>query len=187
MGRVLDTVRRVVPFHSPMNEEGMTIITHWEGTVDSDLAGLGVELRDPKESLADSLIAWYAAGLLTRRQMGDALGGPDPSEAPAPPKGFRASGRLLTSRPLRAVGPHVFPPLHRAVNRLTRGRTLLDSAAQPMLMLTTTGAKTGRRRETPLAAVPIEDGRFVLVGSNFAREHHPAGRPTSSPTPTPRS
>ena len=178
MGRVLDTVRRVVPFHSPMNEEGMAITTHWEGTVDSDLAGLGVGLRDPKESFADSLVAWHAAGLLTRRQMGDALGDPDPSEAPAPPKGFRASGRLLTSQPLRAVGPHVFPPFHRAVNRavnrLTRGRTLLDSAAQPMLMLTTTGAKTGRRRETPLAAVPIEDGRFVLVGSNFGREHHPA-------------
>ena len=106
--------------------------------------------------------------------MGHALGDPDPSEAPAPPKGFRASGRLLTSRPFRAVGPLVFPPLHRAVNRLTRGRTLLDSAAQPMLMLATTGAKTGKLRETPLAAVPLEGGRFVLVGSNFAREHHPA-------------
>ena len=152
----------------------MTIATHWEGTVDSDLASLGVELRDPEETFADCLIAWHAAGLLTRRQMGDALVDPDPSEAPAPPKGFRASGRVLTSRPFRAIGPRVIPPFHLAVNRLTRGRTLLDSAAQPMLMLTTTGAKTGRLRETPLAAVPIEEGRFVLVGSNFALEHHPA-------------
>ena len=174
MGRVLDTVRRVVPFQSAMNEEGMTITTYWEGTADSDLASLGVELRDPEDSFADSLIAWHAAGLLTRRQTGDALVDPDPSEAPAPPKGFRASGRVLTSRPFRAIGPHVFPPFHRAVNQLTRGRTLLDSAAQPMLMLTTTGAKTGKLRETPLAAVPLEEGRFVLVGSNFAREHHPA-------------
>ena len=98
----------------------------------------------------------------------------DPGEAPAPAKGFRGSGRVLVSRPFRVIGPRVFPPLHRAINRLTGGRTLLDSDAQPMLMLTTRGARTGRLRETPLAAVPLEGGRILLVGSNFARQHHPA-------------
>lgn len=83
-------------------------------------------------------------------------------------------GRVLVSRPFRAIGPRVIPPFHRAINRLTGGRTLLDSAAQPMLMLHTRGARTGQPRETPLAAVPLEQGRFLVVGSNFAREHHPA-------------
>ena len=106
--------------------------------------------------------------------MNEDSSGLDPGEAPAPPKGFRGSGRLLVSRPFRVIGPHVFPPLHRVINRLTGGRTLLDTPAQPMLMLTTRGAKTGRLRETPLGAVPLEEGRFLLVGSNFAREHHPA-------------
>lgn len=43
-----------------------------------------------------------------------------------------------------------------------------------MLMLTTTGARTGRRRETPLAAVPLAAGAVLVVGSNFARRNHPA-------------
>lgn len=98
----------------------------------------------------------------------------DPGEAPAPAKGFRVPGRVLASRPFRAIGPLVIPPFHRAISRLTGGRTLLDSAAQPMLMLFTRGAKTGQLRETPLASVPLEEGRFLVVGSNFAREHHPA-------------
>ena len=106
--------------------------------------------------------------------MDRSTGESDPGQPPAPPKGFRGSGRLLVSRPFRIIGPHVFPPLHRAINRLTKGRTLLDTPAQPMLMLITTGARTGRLRETPLGAVPLEGGRLLLVGSNFAREHHPA-------------
>ncbi len=106
--------------------------------------------------------------------MNDADSVPDPGEAPPPAKGFRVPGRVLVSRPFRAIGPRVIPPFHRAINRLTGGRTLLDSAAQPMLMLITKGARTGRRRETPLAAVPLEEDRFLVVGSNFAREHHPA-------------
>jgi deazaflavin-dependent oxidoreductase (nitroreductase family) len=100
--------------------------------------------------------------------------GPDPGEAPAPAKGYRVPGRVLVSRPFRAIAPLVIPPLHRVISRLSGGRTLLDSAAQPMLMLTTRGARTGRLRETPLAAVPLEDRRFLVVGSNFARERHPA-------------
>ena len=174
MGRMADTVRRVVPSDPAMNRFSMTVVTRWEGTADSDLAALGVELRDPKDSFADSLVAWHAAGLLSDRQAGDALPDPEPSKAPAPPKGFRMPAGVVLSRPFRAIGPHIVPPFHRAVNKLTRGRTLLDSAAQPMLMLVSTGAKSGQTRQTPLAAVPLEEGRFLVVGSNFAREHHPA-------------
>lgn len=174
MGRMVDKVRRVVPVNSAMNGYSMAVITHWEGTVDSDLAALGVEFRDPKETMADSLAAWHAAGLLSDRQVGNALPDPEPSATPTPPKGFRMPARVVLSRPFRALGPHTIPRVHRAINRLTRGRTLFDTAAQPMLMLMTTGAKTGQVRETPLGAVPLEEGRFLVVGSNFAREHHPA-------------
>lgn len=41
-------------------------------------------------------------------------------------------------------------------------------------MLVTIGARSGQPRETPLAAVPIEDGKLLVVGSNFASEKHPA-------------
>lgn len=90
------------------------------------------------------------------------------------PDGFKVPGRVLASRPFRAIAPKVVPPMHRFVHRVSGGRTLLSSKAQPMLLLESVGARTGLRRETPLAAVPRPDGRFVVVGSNFARPSHPA-------------
>ena len=174
VGRLADWIRRVVPINAAMNRFSMSVLTQWEGSVDSDLTAYGVEFRDIEETFADSLATWHKAGLLSDRQIGKALPEPDPSAAPPPPKGFRMPARVVLSRPFRTLGPLVAPRVHRAINRLTRGRTLLDSAAQPMLMLMTTGAKTGQTRETPLGAVPLEEGRFLVVGSNFARDHHPA-------------
>ena len=174
MGRLADSIRRVIPINAAMNRFSMSVLTQWEGSEDSDLTEYGVELRDIEETFADSLAAWHRAGLLSDRQIGDALHEPDPSAAPTPPKGFRMPARVVLSRPFRTLGPLVVPRIHRAISRLTRGRTLLDSAAQPMLMLLSTGAKTGQTRETPLGAVPLEEGRFLVVGSNFARDRHPA-------------
>lgn len=174
MGRLADAMRRAVPINTAMNRFSMSVLTQWEGSEDSDLAEYGVEFRKIEETFADSLAAWHEAGLLSDRQIGKALPEPDPNTAPTPPKGFRMPARVVLSRPFRTLGPLVVPRVHRAINRITRGRTLLDSAAQPMLMLMSTGAKTGQTRETPLGAVPLEGGRFLVVGSNFAREQHPA-------------
>lgn len=174
MGHMADTLRRVVPISAALNGFSMAVITHWEGSVDSDLGAFGVEFRAIEETLADSLAAWHGAGLLSDRQIGKALPLANPSAAPTPPKGFRMPARVVLSRPFRTLGPMVVPRVHRVINRLTRGRTLLDSGAQPMLMLMSKGAKSGRIRETPLGAVPLEEGRFLVVGSNFARDYHPA-------------
>jgi len=87
---------------------------------------------------------------------------------------FRVPAAVTASRPFRAVAPRVLPSLHRAIHRLSGGRTLLTTSGQPMAILETTGARTGARRETPLGVVPRDDGTFVVVGSNFARETHPA-------------
>lgn len=173
-GRVADRLASVISVDTGLTEEGMTVVTRWEGTVDSDLTELGVELRDPQSSFTEAIAGWHEAGLITAKQAGDAAAPPPPGAAPAPAKGYRVPGSVLVSKPFRAIGPTIIPPFHRAVSRLTGGRTLLDSDAQPMMILTTTGAKTGVARQTPLAAVPIEDGAFLVVGSNFAREHHPA-------------
>ncbi|MFF7730545.1 nitroreductase family deazaflavin-dependent oxidoreductase [Streptomyces sp. NPDC008001] len=76
------------------------------------------------------------------------------------------------------IAPLVIPALDRAVHRLTGGRTLLSSRLLPSLVLTSTGARTGLPRRTPLACMP-EGPRtapvaWVLVGSNFGRPGHPA-------------
>lgn len=87
---------------------------------------------------------------------------------------LKVPGRVLASRPFRWLGPRVLPPAHRFVARVTGGRTLLDSRSQPLLLLVTTGARSGQRRETPLAVVPCADGTLLVMGSNFARDTHPA-------------
>jgi deazaflavin-dependent oxidoreductase (nitroreductase family) len=81
---------------------------------------------------------------------------------------------MAASRGFRVVGPKVVPPLDRLLSRVTGGRVVLSGAMVPSLVLETTGARTGQRRTTPLACLPEDDGSFLVVGSNFGRERHPA-------------
>lgn len=67
------------------------------------------------------------------------------------------------------------PPADRAALRLSGGRTTLSGllAGVPTVLVTTTGAKSGRPRSAPLLALPHGDG-YLLVASNFGQKHHPA-------------
>lgn len=85
----------------------------------------------------------------------------------------RLARRMATSRWFRRIGPRIVPPLDRLVSKLTGGRVLLGSALLPMLVLHTTGRRSGEPRTTPLACLPSDEG-FYVVGSNFGRESHPA-------------
>ena len=62
-----------------------------------------------------------------------------------------------------------------AVYRLTRGRATFTSwvAGLPIVMLTTTGAKSGRRLTCPLVALPEED-RLVVIASNYGQSRNPS-------------
>lgn len=82
--------------------------------------------------------------------------------------------RVAGSPGFARVAPRVVPPVDRALHRLTGGRVLLSRALLPGLVLTTTGRRSGRPRETPLMCVPEPGGTFLVVGSNFGRESHPA-------------
>ncbi|MER5973627.1 nitroreductase family deazaflavin-dependent oxidoreductase [Streptomyces sp. NPDC002055] len=90
------------------------------------------------------------------------------------PAGVRLIRRVSTTRAFAKVAPHVVPALDRAVHRLTRGRVLLSARLLPGLILTSTGARSGQSRRTPLACMPESGGTFVLVGSNFGRPGHPS-------------
>ncbi len=46
-------------------------------------------------------------------------------------------------------------------------------AGWTVITLTTTGAKSGQLRTTPLIGI-LDGGRIILVGSNFGRHSHPA-------------
>lgn len=65
------------------------------------------------------------------------------------------------------------PFLDRIALRLSKGRHTLTEWQLPVLVLHTTGRRTGQPRENPLAY--IEDGdAFVVAGSNWGQQHQPA-------------
>jgi deazaflavin-dependent oxidoreductase (nitroreductase family) len=80
---------------------------------------------------------------------------------------------------------HIDRPLHR----LTRGRHTLASllSGLPVVMLTTTGARSGMPRTVPVLGLPTPDG-LVVIASNYGQERHPAwyynllARPTGQVT-----
>ncbi|NNN37594.1 nitroreductase family deazaflavin-dependent oxidoreductase [Streptomyces sp. S3(2020)] len=89
--------------------------------------------------------------------------------------GERAVQRISSTRGFAKVAPHVIPALDRAVHRLTRGKVILSAQMLPGVILTSTGARSGLVRRTPLACMPEEAGRtWILIGSNFGRTDHPA-------------
>jgi deazaflavin-dependent oxidoreductase (nitroreductase family) len=66
-----------------------------------------------------------------------------------------------------------FSMLHRWTVQATGGRALTRFKGEPMILLTTTGRKTGKPRTWPLTGLTVGDG-WVVAGSNGGHDHHPA-------------
>jgi deazaflavin-dependent oxidoreductase (nitroreductase family) len=83
--------------------------------------------------------------------------------------------RFAGTAPGARVFARVAHHLDRVVYRASGGRATLASwlAGIPVVMLTTTGRRSGRKITTPILAVPEGDS-LVMVGSNFGQDHHPA-------------
>lgn len=67
----------------------------------------------------------------------------------------------------------IFMRLQIVVFRLTKGRAMSAMRGMPILLLTTVGKKTGRRRTTPLMYFQ-SGGNYVITASNNGRDNHPA-------------
>jgi deazaflavin-dependent oxidoreductase (nitroreductase family) len=82
--------------------------------------------------------------------------------------------RAAQTSSFQPVALKIAPRIDKVVARLSGGRFTMTSLIVPTLVLTTTGAKSGQPRTTPLATMPEGDGTFYVVGSNFGTEKHPA-------------
>lgn len=71
----------------------------------------------------------------------------------------------------RTIGRAVYR-LHRLLYRLTRGLVGHRSPLGPILLLTTTGRRSGRLRTVPLLYF-TRDGKYFVVASNGGRRGHP--------------
>jgi deazaflavin-dependent oxidoreductase (nitroreductase family) len=87
----------------------------------------------------------------------------------------RAVRRTAGTRPLAWLYCRIQQPLDSLVYRLTRGRTMLSTllSGVELVMLTTTGARTGQRRTLPVLGLNDGDA-VVLIASNYGRPRHPA-------------
>ena len=67
-----------------------------------------------------------------------------------------------------------FVPLHRFLFRLSGGRFLGRLEGVGVLILTTRGRRSGKRRSSPLLYFQFEESAdFIVVASNYGRDQHP--------------
>jgi deazaflavin-dependent oxidoreductase (nitroreductase family) len=71
------------------------------------------------------------------------------------------------------IAARIMTGFHEAVFRLSNGRLANRGFGMPVLRLTTTGRKTGKKRTTMLTS-PVQDSdRIVLVASYGGDDRHP--------------
>ena len=83
--------------------------------------------------------------------------------------------RFAASGPGSWLFARIMHRIDRPVYRLTRGRYTFASLLSgiPVVMLTTTGAKSGQPRTVPVLGIPWQDG-VAIIASNFGQYRHPA-------------
>ena len=90
-----------------------------------------------------------------------------------PPRMLRVVTRILSTGPGSAVHRTVMAPLDGPLMRLTRGRLHFGKGTIPMVVLRSTGAKSGIPRDVPLGY--FTDGEdVILIASNYGQARHPS-------------
>lgn len=182
LGRGLDAAKRIRPFDYPLTRDAAEIMVTMVPTDDrAILAEVGLELRPLRDTLTEALRCLAADGHLAPGKAGRLA----PAGAVAPERltlvararrwiRHHLVPRLTGSQAFTRIGPRIVPRLDRFVHRATGGRFTVTGVTAPTVMLTTTGHRSGEPREVPLACVVESAGSWLVVGSNFGRERHPA-------------
>ncbi len=79
--------------------------------------------------------------------------------------------RIVSSRPGASFFRKTMHLIDRPLLRLTRGR-LSFASGYPVLLLTTTGAKSGKPRTIPLLYIERGDS-LAVIGTRFGSTRHP--------------
>ncbi len=77
----------------------------------------------------------------------------------------------LASSFVVALVKRIVPPLDKLLLRLSRG--WVSIAMQSIVLLETTGARSGKRRRTATLCLPLGEN-LALAGSNWGQSHNPA-------------
>lgn len=173
-------------FETPIGRESALFMGWARPTDDSQLTeDLGVHWR-PVDETVDDMLAWMVETDRVTLPGGVSLKDASPlrpgersernvsrreiiAPAPRPDWVNQKLVPIVTSDTFRSIGPRVIPQAHAAFNKLSGGRFVPGAG----LVLTTIGRKSGERRESPLETVARADGSWLVIGSNWAQDHHP--------------
>lgn len=86
----------------------------------------------------------------------------------------RVTQKIAASRPGAWLFQRTMYPIDKGLFRVTKGRLTVPGlmAGLPVIMLTTTGAKTGEERTMPLVGIPLDD-EIAVIGSNYGQKSTP--------------
>lgn len=87
----------------------------------------------------------------------------------------RLTQRLASSRLFSWVFQRTLYPIDKMLYRATKGRVTVPGlvAGLPVIMLTTTGARSHQPRAMPLLGIPL-GGDMAVIGSNYGQKSTPA-------------
>jgi deazaflavin-dependent oxidoreductase (nitroreductase family) len=87
----------------------------------------------------------------------------------------RSARRIASTRPGSWLFARTLHHADRLVYRASGGRTTFAAVVSglPVVMLTSTGAKSGRESTVPLLGFEEGDA-VILIASNYGQAHHPA-------------
>jgi deazaflavin-dependent oxidoreductase (nitroreductase family) len=86
----------------------------------------------------------------------------------------RVTQKVAASGPGAWVFQRTMYPIDKGLYRLTKGRLTVAGlmAGLPVIMMTTTGARTGKDRTMPLLGIPMDDD-LAVIGSNYGQKATP--------------
>ena len=106
--------------------------------------------------------------------MADLLNGIPRVDATAKtPLMLRIVARVLSTELGSVVHRRIMAPLDGPLGRLTRGRVHFGKGTIPLVVLRSTGAKSGIPRDVPLGYFTDGDD-VILIASNYGQAHHPS-------------
>ena len=92
--------------------------------------------------------------------------------------------KAATHTAFAPIASRIMPRVDRFFSKVTKGHFVPSQILVPTLVLTTTGAKSGLTRSTPLATLPDGQGIWYVVGSNFGGVSHPGWSANLRKTPS---
>jgi deazaflavin-dependent oxidoreductase (nitroreductase family) len=86
----------------------------------------------------------------------------------------RITQKIAASAPGAWLSQRTLYPVDKVLYRRSKGRVTIAElmAGLPVIMLTTTGAKSGEPRSMPLVGIPLDD-HLALIGSNYGQQRTP--------------